>query len=130
VKADGKRITISEDGHLHMLVIKNVTREDAGLFAAEVRLKKNCMCRNVYFFISDTFLGCCSGVAIFFKRGFWVLNKLIPLVLINPVMRYPRKLDFELHHCENIKLSPVALLVLDRNMPILQLCRLIEGHTE
>jgi len=49
VKADGKRITMSEDGHLHMLVIKNVTREDAGLFAAEVRLKKNCMFRNVYF---------------------------------------------------------------------------------
>jgi hypothetical protein len=70
VKADGKRITISEDGHLHMLVIKNVTREDAGLFAAEVRLKKNCMFRNVYFFISETFLGCCSGLADFFKRGF------------------------------------------------------------
>jgi len=129
VKADGKRITISEDGHLHMLVIKNVTREDAGLFAAEVRLKKNCMFRNVYFFFSETFLGCCSGVANF-KRGFWVLNKLIPLVLINPLMQYPRKLDFELHHCENLKLPPVTLLVLVRNMPILQLCRLIEGHTE
>jgi len=70
VKADGKRITISEDGHLHMLVLKNVTREDAGLFAAEVRPKKNCMFRNVYFFISETFLGCCNGVANFFKRGF------------------------------------------------------------
>jgi len=58
------------------------------------------------------------------------LNKLNPLVLINPVMHYPRKLDFELHHCENIKLSPVTLLVLDRKMPVLQLCGLIEGHTE
>jgi hypothetical protein len=96
VKADGKRITISEDGHLHMLVMKNVTREDAGLFAAEVRLVKNCMFRNVSFFISGT----CSGVANFFKRGFWVLDKLIPLVLIKPVIQYPRKLDFELHHCE------------------------------
>ena len=38
MKPDGKHITVSEDGHLHMLVIKNVTREDAGLFAAEVRL--------------------------------------------------------------------------------------------
>jgi hypothetical protein len=47
VKADGKRITISEDGQLHMLVIKNVTREDAGTFAAEVRLRKNHMFRNV-----------------------------------------------------------------------------------
>ena len=70
MKADGKRITISEDGHLHMLVIKHVTREDAGLFAAEVRPKKNCMFRNVYFFISETFLGYCSGVANFFKWGF------------------------------------------------------------
>jgi hypothetical protein len=41
VKADGKRITISEDGQLYMLVIRNVTREDAGIFAAEVRLRKN-----------------------------------------------------------------------------------------
>jgi hypothetical protein len=70
VKADGKRITISEDGHLHMLVLKNVTREDAGLFAAEVRLKKNYMFRNVDFFILETFLRCCSGFANFFKRGF------------------------------------------------------------
>lgn len=64
------------------------------------------------------------------RRGFWVLNKLISLVLINPVMQYPRKLDFELHNCENIKLPPATLLVLVRNMPVLQLCRLIEGHTE
>jgi hypothetical protein len=40
MKADGKHITITEDGQLHMLVIKNVTREDAGVFAAEVRLQE------------------------------------------------------------------------------------------
>jgi hypothetical protein len=45
-------------------------------------------------------------------------------------MQYPRKLGFELHHCENIEISPVILLVLDRKMPVLQLCGLIEGHTE
>jgi hypothetical protein len=45
-------------------------------------------------------------------------------------MQYPRKLGFELHHCENIELSPVILLVLDRKTSVLQLCGLIEGHTE
>jgi hypothetical protein len=38
VKADGKHITISEDGQLHSLVITNVNRSDSGIYAAQVRL--------------------------------------------------------------------------------------------
>ncbi|XP_021942897.1 obscurin isoform X2 [Zootermopsis nevadensis] len=36
VKADGKHITISEDGQLHSLVITNVNRSDSGTYAAQV----------------------------------------------------------------------------------------------
>jgi hypothetical protein len=36
--ADGKHITISEDGQLHSLVITNVNRDDSGLIAVQVRL--------------------------------------------------------------------------------------------
>jgi hypothetical protein len=40
LKADGKHITISEDGQLHSLVITNVNRDDSGIIAAQVRLSR------------------------------------------------------------------------------------------
>jgi hypothetical protein len=38
VKADGKHITVSEDGQLHSLVITNVNRNDSGTYAAQASL--------------------------------------------------------------------------------------------
>ena len=39
IKADGKHFTISEDGNLYMLTIKNANRYDSGEYAIQGRLK-------------------------------------------------------------------------------------------